>query len=54
MKVPDVKSVLVAAFIGAAFLWLVSPPTMTDTQKLSYGAFTGVAVQVGVRLLGVS
>lgn len=51
---PDLKSVAVAAFIGAAFLWLVQPSGMSDGQKLGIGAFTGIAVQVGVRILGVS
>lgn len=54
MRVPDVKSVVVAAFIGAVFLWLVQPPGLTDTQRASYGAAVGVAVQFGVRLAGVS
>jgi hypothetical protein len=54
MRAPDIKSVVVAAFIGAAFLWILQPPGLTDSQRAGYGAAVGAAVQFGVRILGVS
>ena len=54
MRVPDIKSVAVAAFLGAAALWLMQPPNLTDAERAGWGAAVGAAVQIGVRLFGVS
>ena len=54
-----IKSVLVAAAIGAAVLWIweqtAGQGCASDTTAgLLPGAIVGAGVQVGVRLLGVS
>ena len=63
MKAVDLKSALVAGVIGAVVLALISNFTQVQTQSSSStgagswvlsGFLTGVAVQIGLRLSGVS
>jgi len=55
MKAPDLLSVLVAAAIGAAVLLVYDTvQSKPAAGALVTGAIVGAAVQVGVRLVGVS
>jgi hypothetical protein len=55
MKAPDIKSVLVAAVIGAMALYAWdSSQNQPTAGAVVQGAVIGAAVQIGVRLLGVS
>lgn len=50
-------SILIAAFIGGVTLYLinqVSPISEDNYKIIGYGAATGAAVQLAVRLTGVS
>lgn len=47
----EVKPLIAAAALGALVLWLLAGRT---NRNLALGAGIGAAVQVGVRLLGVS
>jgi hypothetical protein len=50
MRALEPKPLIVAALIGAAGYWLLS----RKLSGLALGAGVGVAVQLGVRLAGVS
>lgn len=53
----EMKPLLVAALIGAAALWTwgyVHKGTGDHARDLAVGAGLGAAVQLGVRLVGVS
>jgi hypothetical protein len=61
MKRPDLKSVLVAGMVGATLMiaygfLMASPPPGSNsvTSAAATGFVTGAAVQIAVRLLGVS
>jgi len=58
MRAPDLTSVLVAGGIGAVVLLLVasfqSDNKLSVGDAMQFGFLTGVGVQIGVRILGVS
>lgn len=57
MKNPfELGPLITAAVIGAAVLYLVTPKTENISEYTTFatGAGVGLAVQIGVRLLGVS
>lgn len=50
-RVLDPRALIVAALVGALAFWFIRRTGWSDLAK---GAAIGLAVQVGVRLLGVS
>lgn len=56
MKPIDLKSVLIAAAVGAAIAWgyARTESTAGGADGLLEGAIIGAGVQIAVRLLGVS
>lgn len=55
MRALELKPLLAAAVIGAVAFWALHRcPVTRRNSDLAKGAAIGVAVQVGVRLVGVS
>jgi hypothetical protein len=56
----EAKPLLIAALLGAALAYLLtefldnSSTTTTTTNTFLLGALTGIGVQIGLRLMGVS